>query len=225
VDQVRDLAREYFGGFPRGADVPDLPPFPERPRTDGERRKEVEDPLAQLPLLYMSYGTPPATSRDQAALSVLSRVFSAGQSSRLYKRLVSEEQAALTVISNVDRRLGPGMMLFGALPNQGYDVATLESLVDEEIQRLQDEGITERELQKAKNQLRWEAVQSRSTVQSKAQLLQQAQLYYASPFEANRGPEQLQAVTLEDVQRVARTYLTPSNRTVVIARPARPAGE
>ena len=58
------------------------------------------------------------------------------------------------------------MMLIGALPNQGHDVASLEAWVEEEIRRLQEEGITERELQKAKNQLRWEAVQARSTVQS-----------------------------------------------------------
>ncbi|HSG47296.1 MAG TPA: pitrilysin family protein, partial [Longimicrobiales bacterium] len=59
VEQVRAMSEEYFGGFPRGPEPRALPPFPEVPRSDGERRAEVPDPLAQLPLVFLSYGTPP----------------------------------------------------------------------------------------------------------------------------------------------------------------------
>jgi predicted Zn-dependent peptidase len=224
-EQVRELAQEYFGAFPPGDPVPDLPAPPPVPRTDGERRAEVPDPLAQLPLLSMGYGIPPASHPDQAALTVLSQILSTGESSRLYRRLVNEEEAALAFISNVGARLGPGTMIFAALPNQGHEIEVIESLIEDEIRRVQDAGVTDRELQKAKNQLRAQAVASRTTVQSKATLLQQSQLFYGSAFEANRGPARLEAVTVEDVRRVARTYLVAENRTVVIARPQRPAGE
>ena len=225
VDQVRELAEEYFGDIPRGPDPEPLPPPPSLPRTDGERRAEVSDPLAQLPLVWMTYGIPPASHPDQDALSVLAQIFSTGESSRLHRRLVNEEEAALAFIANADRRVGPGGMIFGALPNQGVAIETLEGLIQEEIARLQDGGVTERELAKAKNQLRAQAVGARSTVQSKAELLQSFQLFYGSAFEANRALDRLEAVTADDVVRVARTYLVPENRTVVIARPARPAGE
>jgi predicted Zn-dependent peptidase len=225
TEQIRGFAQEYFGDLPAGEPVQALPPVPAMPRSDGERRAEVPDPLAQLPLLSMGYGIPQADHPDQAALTVLSQVLSTGESSRLFRRLVNEEKAALAFISNVGARLGPGTMVFAALPNQGYEIEVLEALIEEEIRAVQEEGITERELQKAKNQLRAQAVAGRSTVQSKATLLQSSQLFRGSAFEANRGPARVEAVTLEDVRRVARTYLVPENRTVVIARPQRPAGE
>jgi len=223
--QVRALAEEFLGGVPRGPDPEPLPPFPATPRSDGERRVEVQDPLAQLPLLTLSYGTPPGDHPDHEALAVLAQIFSTGESSRLYKRLVNEEEAAVAFIADVDRRLGPGTMYFAALPNQGVEVEVLEALMDEEIARLQRDGVTERELAKALNQIRAQAVAGRSTVQGKAELLQSYALLYGSPFEANRDLDRLQAVTAEDVIRVARTYLIPENRTVVITRPSRPAGE
>jgi len=225
VEQVRTLAEEYFGWIPRGPEPASLPPFPPMPRSDGERRAELADPLAQLPLVFMNFGTPQGNHPDHDALAVLAQVFSTGESSRLHRRLVNQEEAALAFIATVDRRVGPGTMVFGAIPNQGVEVATVESLIQEEIVRLQEEGITDRELAKAKNQLRAQAVSARSTVQSKAELIQSFNLFYGSPFEVNRAVERLEAVTAEDVLRVARTYLVQENRTVVTARPGRPAGE
>ncbi|MDT8341307.1 MAG: pitrilysin family protein [Longimicrobiales bacterium] len=224
TDQIRAMAQEYFGGIARGPDPQPLPPFPPMPRVDGERRADVPDPQAQLPLVYLTFSAPPAAHPDHDALAVLAQIFSTGESSRLQRRLVDEEQAALAVIANVDRRLGPGSMVFGALPNQGVEVERLETLMLEEIGRLQEEGVSEREMEKARNQLRAQAVAARSTAQSKAQLLQTFQLFHGSPFEANAAPARLEAVTAEDVRRVARTYLVPTNRTVVVARPGGPAG-
>jgi len=223
--QVRALAEEYFGAFPRGPEAGALPPFPTMPRTDGERRAEMLDPLAQLPLIFLSYGTPPGSHPDHDALTVLAQIFSTGESSRLYRRLVNEEEAAVAFLADVDRRVGPGTMFFAALPNQGVEVSRLESLIQEEIARLQEDGVTERELAKALNQIRAQAVAARSTVANKAELLQSFNLMYGSPFEANRAMERLESVGTEDIVRVARTYLVPENLTVVIARPDRPAGE
>ncbi|HSG49050.1 MAG TPA: hypothetical protein VLA43_14610, partial [Longimicrobiales bacterium] len=142
-----------------------------------------------------------------------------------YRRLVNQEEAAVAFLADVDRRLGPGTMFFAALPNQDVEVELLESLIHEEIARLQEQGVTERELAKALNQIRAQAVAARSTVSNKAELLQSFNLMYGSPFEANRALERLESVTTLDIVRVARTYLVPENLTVVIARPGRPAGE
>jgi len=225
VAQVRALAEETFGSIPRGPEIPPLPEPPSIPRSDGERRADVEAPLAQLPLLWMAFNLPPADHPDHHALTLLSQIFSTGESSRLRERLVDQEQAALDVIALVDRRLGPGMMLFGALPNQGVDIATLEWLIEAEIERLQVEGVTQRELAKARNQVRTAAVSQRSSVQSKATLLQAAALFYGSPHQVNEELDHVEAVTAADLMRVAQTYLIPENRTVVVARPSRPAGD
>src|SRR5690606_39046204 len=126
-------------------------------------------------------------------------------------------RAALDVFTRLERRQGPGLFTLGAIPNLGVDVARLERLVDEEIERLVAEGITERELRKAKNRRRAAEVGSRTRVLSKGDLLQLATLRFGTPFAANEEYERYERVTLADVERVARTYLTRDNRTVVIA--------
>jgi predicted Zn-dependent peptidase len=226
TEQVRELALEYFGDIARGPEVPALPDPPAVPRTDGERRVELEDPLAQLPLVWMAYNLPPTRHPDHAALALMAQVFSTGQSSRLRRRLVDEEQAALDVIAQVDRRLGPGLILFGALPNQGVSIERVEALVQEEIELLQDSGIGDGEMAKALNQVRAAAVTGRLTAESKASLLQSYNLHHGSPFAVNDEMARYEAVTADDIRRVARTYLVPANRTVVVARPtAGPGGQ
>ncbi len=224
VDEVRELAETYLGGIPRGPELPPLPAPPAIPRSDGERRAEIDAPLAQLPLLWMAFNLPPAGSPDHYALRLLSEIFSTGESSRLRQRLVDREQAALDVISQVDQRVGPGLILFGAIPNQGVGVDRLEALMQDEIQRLQQEGVSDRELDKAKNQVRAQAVTDRMTVQSKASLLQSLALYQGSPLAVNHELARYEEVTAADVRRVARTYLVPPNETVVVARPPTSAG-
>ena len=225
AEQVQRLAEDYLGDIPQGEPVPELPPFPATPRTDGERRLELDDPMAQLPLIWISYNVPPVDHPDTHALGLLSTIFSAGESSRLQQRLVQEERAALDVVALLRTRKGPGMLMFGAIPNLGVDIALVEELVAEEIALLQQEGVTARELTKAKNQRRAAEVRSRLRAEAKGELLQSAQLHFGDPFRMNGEVERFEAVTAEDVRRVARLYLTAANRTVVIARPAPPAGD
>ena len=222
--QVRAFAQEYFGAIPRGADVLPLPPAPPAPRTDGKRRLELHDPLAQLPRIWMAYNTPPADHPDAYALALLATVFSGGESSRLERRLVQDEQAALAVAAFKRDRLGGGMLTIGAVPNLGVEIERIEELVTAEIIALQEVGVTERELRKAKNQERADAVADRLRVQSKGNLLQDARLHHRDPFRVNDQVERYEAVTLEDLRRVARTYLRSDNQTVVIARPTATAG-
>jgi zinc protease len=120
----------------------------------------------------------------------------------------------------MDLRVGPGTVRFGAIPNQGVGIERVEALLEEEIERVRREGITERELAKAVNALRSELVARLLTVESKASRLEWHALHQGSPFRINDELPSYQAVTVDDVRRVAETYLGPGNRTVVIARPA-----
>jgi predicted Zn-dependent peptidase len=224
VDEVRDMVEEYFGDLPRGIDLPALPPEPVTPRADGERRRIEPAPLAQLPLVWMAFNVPPADHEDHYALTLASQVLATGESSRLRRRLISESGAALDVVAQVDRRRGPGLLLLGAVPNQGVDVGEVERMLTEEVERLGSDGVTLEELEAARNQVLTGAVTQRLTVQGKAQLLQSYMLYHGSPFRVNEDLARFYEVTVEDVRRVASTYLVSSNRTVVIAQPTRMTG-
>ena len=223
VDEVRKLVEQYFGDIPRGPDMPALPPPTPTPRTDGERRAIVEDKLATLPLIAMGFNIPPHDHPDTYALELLSSVFSTGESSRLHRRLVKEERAAAQVGAFLNSRIGPGAFFFFALPNQGVGTERVEALIAEEIQKLKDEGVTERELQKAKNQFRSNQIMARQTVFSKSEALHHFRRYHGDPAQINRDLDRYLAVTVDDIRAVARKYLTEANRTVVTAVPAQSA--
>lgn len=220
VDQVRETAEQYFGDIPRGTEPAPLPEIAATPRVDGERRVIVEDNLANTPLYFAAFNVPPHKADDSYALQLLSSIFSQGESSRLHQRLVKDEEAALVVISFLDSRAGPGAFWFGALPNQGVEIEQIELLINEEVERLQEEGVTERELQKAKNQLRTSQIMGRQTVFAKTQELQHYRFFHNDVAEINTDLNRYNEVTVEEIMRVARDYLVSVNRTVVIAVPA-----
>jgi predicted Zn-dependent peptidase len=219
VAEVRKLAEEYFGSIPRGPEIAPLPPATATPRTDGERRRTMEDRLATLPLVAQGYNIPPHEHHDTYALQLLASIFSTGESSRLNQRLVKDEKAALMVQSMLNSRLGPGAFFFYALPNQGVEVGRLEALIDEEIEKLQADGVTERELQKAKNQFRMTQIRQRQTAYGKSEALQHNRRFHGDPGAINTDLKHYLAVSVADIRDVARKYLVPANRTVIRVLP------
>lgn len=220
TERARELTQKYFGSIPRGPDLPTLPPPSAAPRTTGERRAIVEDPKANTPLYAAAFTIPPADHDDIYALDLLGSILSQGESSRLHRRLVKEEQAAAFAGGGLDIRVGPGLFRFIALPTPDGEVERVEELIEDELRRVRDEGVTPRELQKAKNQKRANTIMSRQTVFSKAMDLQSSRLYGGDIAGINTDLARFDQVTVEDIRRVARTYLVPSNRTTVIAVPA-----
>jgi zinc protease len=222
TDQVRELAEAYFAAIPHGPEMEERPPVPPAPRTDGERRVSLTDDKATLPLFMSAYTIPPDDHPDMPALELLGRILMSGESSRMHQRLVKEERAALQVGGGASAGMGPGTLTVLALPNQGVGLERIESLVQEELDRVREEGVTARELQKAQNQTRSSMIRSRLTVSSKASQLQQYRRQ-GDLSEINRALDRYEAVTAEDIIRVAREYVTPENRTVVITEPASPS--
>lgn len=219
VAEVRKLAEEYFGWIPRGPEIAPLPPPTPTPRTDGERRRVVEDKLATLPLVVLAYNIPPHDHEDTYALQLLASIFSTGESSRLNQRLVKDEKAALMVQSGLNSRLGPGSFLFYSLPNQGVEPSRLEALIEEEVEKLKTEGVSERELQKAKNQFRMGQIRLRQTAYGISEALQHNRRYHADPGAINTDLERYMAVTVDDIRAAARKYLVPANRTAITVVP------
>jgi zinc protease len=216
---ARRLVQEYFAAIPRGPAPPPVEctqPFGGLPSRD-----TVLDANATLPAFMASYGAVPLGSPDSYPLELLAGILGNGASSRLNQRLVKQERAASFAVIFDDLRRGPGVVLVYARANQGVEAGRLEALVDEEIARIASEGITDAELQRAKNQTRAGFVRSLQTAMGKAEALQQYTLFHGDPARIRTAMDPYMAVTAADVQRVARQYLRPDNRAVVITLPGR----
>ncbi|MBW2495130.1 MAG: insulinase family protein, partial [Deltaproteobacteria bacterium] len=150
ADAALEQVRESFGGLARAPEIPRH--STEEPRQSGIRRARVHFDL-NAPVLATAWHAPPAGHPDAEALDVASEILSGGRSSRVYRRLVYEEQSALSAYSVYSEFAGAG--LFGAYASVRPDASIdrVEALFMEEIARLRDEPVTAEELEKAKRQI------------------------------------------------------------------------
>jgi zinc protease len=217
--QARQLIQQYFGQIPAAQAPP--PVQCENPFSNLPRRDTVRDANAPLPAFTATYGAVPVTHADAYALELLSIIMGGGNSSRINQRLVKQERAASLAVLLSELRRGPGLMFLAVRANQGVDAGRLESLLDEEIQKLLRDGVTEAELERARNQQRARLIRDLQTAMGRAETLQHYALYFGDPAVVRTVLDRYQAVTRDDVLRVARQYLRPENRAVVVTIPGR----
>jgi predicted Zn-dependent peptidase len=220
--QARALIEQYFGGIPRGRDIPR--PSCEARFGAGARRMSVTDANANLPAVLYVYPVPPRASADAPALELLMTILGGGESSRLNRVLVRQERAALGAGGFSQFRVGPGSVLVFGIANQGVPSARLDSLMAAEVERLRSDTLAESELAKARNQYRAGAVRARQTTMGVAETLQGALRYLGDLEAANTEVARYMAVTTADLRRVAAQYLAPANRTTVIVNPPSAGG-
>jgi predicted Zn-dependent peptidase len=216
-----DKMRQYYGDIPR--QPPSRPVVNDEPPQRGERRSTLVKP-AELPAVVIGYHIGSYKDPDDPALDVLSTILSHGESSRLYKSLVYEKQVATGVQTSNDSRIDPGLFTIYAQAQQGHTSEQCEKAIYDTLDDVRQKGVTDREMEKAKNVLRTEWVDNFKTNLSLAGQL--------AEYEANWGdwrklydyPKRHDAVTAADVQRVAGKYFSALNRTVVTLVPEKPGG-
>ncbi len=209
--------KKYFEAIPAQPKSPAVDAV--EPSQNAERRFTHDDALAQIPMLMIGYKTPLGNTTDAYALSVLGSVLGGGQSSRLYQKMVKEKQLVLNINSGVSSRRGPGSFTVQAMVAPGKKPEEVEAAIYEEIARVQQEGIADWELEKARTNQRRSAIQSRQSSMGLAMSLVNNAVMYNDPYLTNTQLSKMMTVTKEDVQRVAKTYLQATNRTVGIAVP------
>jgi len=208
---------KYFGSIP-AQKAPSEPDMTE-PEQTAERRKSLDDPFAQLPLVAIVYKLPRGNTPEWYALSVMGSILAGGQSSRLYQKIVKEKELAVNVGGGVQGRRGPSLGQFVAIARPGKDVGEIEKIVYEELDRIQNTAVADWELEKVRAQNRRQGAQQLQSTLSRAIRLGESAVSYGDPKLINTFEGKINAVTKEDVQRVARTYLKPTNRTVIITVP------
>lgn len=221
-DEVLKKVTELFGPIPRGPAPPALV-IPEEPQQIGERRVFVRKE-AELPIFFAVHHVPNLTHPDSAPLNVLAYVLGGGESARLHKKVVYELQLASFAGADYNPVYkDPYLFGLSAGPLPGKTSEEVERAVLAEVERVRNEPVTDRELQKAKNQIEAEFVFAQDSVHMLANLLGA----YESAASWKLLPSYLDGirkVTAADVQRVAKQYVTTDNRTAAILIPTKPGG-
>lgn len=217
---------KYFGPLKRPAEPIKRVTAVEPPRTKAGVFKGY-GPNVPLPAVMMTWHAPAASHPDAAALAVLDAILSSGKSSRLYDSLVYRQQLAAEVMSDASLSEQPGLVMLGAILAGGKTIEEGEKALLAEVARLRDAPPTAAELTEAKNELIAGRLRQRETIDGRAFALGYALRTAGDAELANRELARLQAVTAQDVQRVARQYLTDAGRMTILYQPesARPAGE
>lgn len=208
--------RRYYGDIPKGPPAP--PVIDAEPEQIGERRAEVRHP-AQAPSLMVGYRGPPSTDEDTRVLDVLQYILSVGDGSRLVRELVYQQELAVGVSLDWTWRFDPGTVMFYLELKPGADAQRAERALFEQIDRVCQDGVTDRELQKAKNNLRSHLWRELSTNSGRAHALGTYELFLGTWREGLTLADRYQKITAKQVQAAARRYLAPQKRSIVTLVP------
>jgi zinc protease len=203
-DEVKRLAEKYMEPIPSQKPGPKVHLV--EPKQTGERRIVIQKEVS-TPYMIIGYHVPEAKHQDYYALNILSSILSNGNSSRLYKKLVDQEQLATMVFTSYGENFDPTLA-----------TDSLETLIYAELKNIAENGITEQELQKTKNQKLMEFYSQIATINGKSNNLGTYEVFFGDYKKMFDAPAAYSKVNLEDVKRVAATYFKKSNRTVGILK-------
>jgi predicted Zn-dependent peptidase len=222
VDSMRAWATRYFADIPAG--TPHRPVVTQEPPQRGERRIQVE--FDANPTVMMGYHVPSARHADAPALAVLAQILTGGRTSRLFQRLVIRDRVATQIGAfQPPGQLYPRLFAFQGVPIAPHTTEEIERAVYEELERFQREPPTDFEMQRVRNQLEASGIQRLQSNFGLAFQLSNSEALWYDWRQTFRDQAAQATVTAADVQRVARTYFTPGNRTVatLVRPPATPA--
>jgi zinc protease len=212
-----EKVRKYFAAIP-SAPAPATLDTTEPPQK-AEQRTTVEDPLARLVLIDAGYHIPGGMGPDMDALSALASILGTGRSSRMYDSLVRQQQLAVQIFTGASGSKGPTLFYLEAIAAPGKPVPQVEAAMYAEVEKIKNGPIQDWELEKARNGAKRSLVGALRNSLQRATLLARYAVFYNDPGVINTRYERIAAITAADVQRVARQYLVPASRTVVITTP------
>jgi zinc protease len=215
-EEIVRLAQKYIE--PIEAHDPPPPVTTKEPEQQGERRVVVKKE-AQLPFVAIGYHVPETKHPDYYPLQVFNAIALRGQSSRLYQRLVDKDQIALDVSGSLDTAFDPTLYTLFAEPKAGVAPEAVEKAIYEEIDRIKTGGVTDAELEKAKNILLADFYRTMKTINGKANAIGTYEVFFGDYNKLFNAAADYAKVTKADVQRVAKTYFSDKNRTVATVLP------
>jgi zinc protease len=217
------LTRKHFGRIPRSKNVPRVKAV--EPPQKEVRVLNKSDQKAPLPAVASAFKLPSLGHADTYALQVAFDILSTGESSRMYRKLVYEEQSAVAAQAQLLLLEGPSIGFLFGIANQGKDVKDVAKSIRAVVDGLAAAPPSAEELDKVKNTIVSRLVVGRQTMQEKADDLASAASLMGDPERYNTELTKYQAVTAADVQRVVKEYLAEPRETRLFIAPAAAPGK
>jgi zinc protease len=220
--QAMDLVTKYFGRIPK-SDRPIVREYAKEPAGTAEKRITTTENWP-LPAVVVAYHITYDGHPDSYPLHLASKILSDGESSRIFKSLVYDKGIAVSAFGGGNLIEEPNLFFAVAVVQRGHTPAEAERALIEEFDRLRAEPVSERELQRSKNQFFRDYITDRESTQGKAGQLAHAVVIHHDITTADGEVDLFSDLKVADVQRVARTYFTAENRLVLTVLPKTAGG-
>jgi zinc protease len=212
------MVRRHFGSIAtRRGEAWTAPPYT---APTGERVASITDPHAEAPGFHIAWHIPPRRTPDHYALELLALILGGGESSRMYRTLVRDRELLAEISVDTEDRRGPDLLAVWAICAEGHAPTEARAALDAIVSDVIAHGVTERELEKARNGFRAGFVFGLQRPLDRAEYLGMTELYDGDASIVNSELARYEAVTLDDVRRVAGRYLVNANRLVLDVTPA-----
>ena len=217
VNKTKQLVESYFAEIPSGP-APIKTKFTEAPITK-EIIDTAYDSNIQIPAIMAAYRTPGMTGKESKILEMASAVLSQGNSSRMYTKMVDTKKNSLQVGSFNYALEDYGAYITYALPNNGTSLDTLLKDMDDEVVKLQNELISEKEFTKLQNQFENNYIGTNTRMLGVAENLADGYIFYHNTNNINTELDELRKITRQDIQNITKKYLNKNQRVVVYYLP------
>ncbi len=219
ISQTKKWVKEYFGPIPKGPAIERN--FPTELPIIETIKAEAFDSNIQIPAIFLAYRTPGRNSRDAKVLDVISTYLSQGKSSKLYKKLVDDQKMSLQVAAFNMNDEDYSTYVILSLPLGETQLETLITEIDEEVRKIQENLIAEKDYQKLQNQFESDFVSSNSTIEGIANSLAEYYTFYDKDTQLiNKELDLYKSITRKEIKEVAQKYLNSNQRLELHYLPA-----
>ncbi len=206
--KAKALVAKHFASIPKGPET--SYEFPKEPAQEKAVYKKVEDPLAPIPAVLISWDIPEPRTKDRDAIELLAAVLTNGASARLPKKLVDEQKLALQIIMQAGFPIptyGPGQMAAFLIPGNNVDPEKLREAFWAELESVQQKGVTAAELTRARAKIKKEHIDSLGSTLFKAMQLGTYEAFFGGADKFAGDYKRFDKIKPADLQRVANEYL------------------
>jgi zinc protease len=219
AEEVFKIAEKYFGKY-ESKEIPKF--YTTEPKQRGPRRTEIKKE-GFATYIALAYRVPKASSEYSPAVSLLADILGGGKTSKLYKSIVYNKQLASSISAFYYGLKDEGLLIIFATLQQGKDINELEKAINEEIENLRKNKVSEEELRRAKNSQLANLVYSRESVVRLGFQLGDALINTENPNYINEYPKLIQKVSKQDIEKIINEYINDDNKTTVIVHPIPPS--